>query len=165
MPQSSPTVLLTRSVLLDPKSHHAPASNRCIVVVDRRQVVSQKLCDRILRDLVFPARNVILDDAEYEATAMDAHAVVIHGHRFHHSTVMTALDTHAQVSHSRRYCCPRRPCQCGKHPLQRHLNHHAYSGARFDTYSEYAGRLTQLNPQNPNLNCLLFKQISQPFTV
>ena len=38
--------------------------------------------------------------AEYEATAMDAHAVVIHGHRFHHSTVMTALDTHAQVSHA-----------------------------------------------------------------
>ena len=38
--------------------------------------------------------------AEYEATAMDAYAVIIHGHRFHHSTVMTALDTHAQVSHA-----------------------------------------------------------------
>ena len=38
--------------------------------------------------------------AEHEATAMDAHAVVIHGHRFHHSTVMTALDAHSQVSHA-----------------------------------------------------------------
>ena len=50
-----------------------------------------------------PAMNRSTDQvrhAEYKVTAMDAHAVVIHGHRFHHSTVMTALDTHAQVSHA-----------------------------------------------------------------
>ena len=37
--------------------------------------------------------------AEYMATAMDALAVEIQGHRFHHSAVIAALDAHADVAH------------------------------------------------------------------